>query len=50
MFFHTTKMTNNYIKLFYPDIYLSYTKVDCNYSKTGIDFIDKDYWSGVSLE
>jgi hypothetical protein len=39
-----------YIKLFYPDIYLSYTKVNCWYSKTGIDFIDKDYWSGLSLE
>ncbi len=40
----------NYLKLFYPGIYLSYSKVSCGYSKTGIDFIDKDNWSGISLE
>lgn len=39
-----------YLKLTYPEIYLSYTKVDSSYSKTGIDFIDKDIWSGVKLE
>jgi hypothetical protein len=40
----------NYIKLFWPEIYLSYTKVNSGYPKTGVDFIDKDYWSGISLE
>ena len=39
-----------YLKLFYPEIYLSYTKVSCSYFKTGIDFIDKDYWSDISLD
>jgi len=43
-------MMNNYMKLFFQEIYLSYSKASYNYSKTGIDFIDKDHWSGISLE
>lgn len=38
------------LKLFWPEIYLSYTKVGYTYPKTGIDFLDNDYWSNVSLQ
>lgn len=43
-------MDDYYIRLFWPEIYMSYSKVSYDYSKTGIDFIDEDYWSGVKLE
>ena len=32
------------IKFFYPDIYMSYSKIEYCCLKTGIDFIDEDYW------
>jgi hypothetical protein len=44
------KMRDEYIRLCWPEIEYSYTKTGCELSKTGIDFIDKDYWSGVPFE
>jgi len=41
---------NYYIRLNWPEIEYSSTKVSYSSTKTGLDFIDQDYWSGISFD
>ena len=43
-------MTNYYIRLCWPEIEYYSTKTSYEFTKTGLDFIDKDYWSGISFD
>ena len=43
-------MANYYIKLCWPEIEYSSMKVSYEFTQTGLEFIDKDYWSGISFD
>jgi len=43
-------MTNYHIRYNYPEIEYTHTKASYEFTQTGLDFIDKDYWSGVPFE
>jgi hypothetical protein len=40
---------NYYIRLNWPEIEYSSKKISYEFTRTGLDFVDQDYWSGISF-